>query len=159
MPIWTEYFAIIKWIWVLTQKSDSLDSRFPISVCLDWEFNLYASVFPIPKMGNMIVPISNFFFVKSYSGIHIKCLIVNLIHVNSQENTNLYCFAALHYYYMLLWSEMLVAQSCPTLCDPMDCSPPGSSVHGILQTGILEWVAPSRGDIPNSGIEHRSPAL
>ena len=37
--------------------------------------------------------------------------------------------------------KVLVAQSCPTLCDPMDCSPPGSSVHGILQTGILEWVA------------------
>ena len=34
----------------------------------------------------------------------------------------------------------LVAQLCPTLCDPMDCSPPGSSVHGILQ-GILEWIA------------------
>ena len=30
---------------------------------------------------------------------------------------------------------------CLTLCDPMDCSPPGSSVHGILQAGILEWVA------------------
>ena len=33
-----------------------------------------------------------------------------------------------------------VAQSCPTLCDPMDCSPPGSSVHGIFQAWILEWV-------------------
>ena len=32
-------------------------------------------------------------------------------------------------------------QSCPTLCGPMDCSPPGSSVHGILQARILEWVA------------------
>ena len=31
--------------------------------------------------------------------------------------------------------------SCPTLCDPMDCSPPGSSVHRILQARILEWVA------------------
>ena len=31
-------------------------------------------------------------------------------------------------------------RSCPTLCDPMDCSPPGSSVHGILQSRILEWV-------------------
>ena len=37
----------------------------------------------------------------------------------------------------------LVAQSCPTLCDLMDCSPPGSSVHGILQAKILEWVANS----------------
>ena len=32
-------------------------------------------------------------------------------------------------------------QLCPTLCDPVDCSPPGSSVHGILQARILEWVA------------------
>ena len=34
-----------------------------------------------------------------------------------------------------------VAQSCPTLCDPMDCSPPGSSVRGIFQARVLEWVA------------------
>ena len=34
-----------------------------------------------------------------------------------------------------------VTQSCPTLCDPVDSSPPGSSVHGILQARILEWVA------------------
>ena len=33
-----------------------------------------------------------------------------------------------------------VTKLCPTLCDPMGCSPPGSSVHGFLQTGILEWV-------------------
>ena len=38
-------------------------------------------------------------------------------------------------------SESEVAQSCPTLCDPVDCSPPGSSVHGILQARIMEWVA------------------
>ena len=37
--------------------------------------------------------------------------------------------------------KVLVVQSCPTLCDPMDCSLLGSSVHGILQTRILEWVA------------------
>ena len=38
---------------------------------------------------------------------------------------------------VLVW----VAQSCPTLCDCMDCSPPGSSVHGFLRARILEWVA------------------
>ena len=38
-------------------------------------------------------------------------------------------------------SESEVAQSCPTLCDPMDCSLPGSSLHGILQARVLEWVA------------------
>ena len=38
-------------------------------------------------------------------------------------------------------SESEVVQSCLTLCDPVDCSPPGSSIHGILQARILEWVA------------------
>ena len=38
-------------------------------------------------------------------------------------------------------SESEVTQSCPTLSDPMDCSPPGSSVHGIFQTRVLEWGA------------------
>ena len=38
-------------------------------------------------------------------------------------------------------SESEVAQSCPTLSDPMDCSLPGSSVHGIFQARVLEWVA------------------
>ena len=41
--------------------------------------------------------------------------------------------------YLIKWSK--VAQSCPTLCNPMDCSPPGFSVHGILQARILQWVA------------------
>jgi len=43
----------------------------------------------------------------------------------------------------LLKVEVLVTQSWPTLCDPMDSSPPGSSVHGILQARTLEWVAGS----------------
>ena len=37
--------------------------------------------------------------------------------------------------------ESEVTQSCPTLCDPMDCSLPGSSIHGIFQARVLEWVA------------------
>ena len=42
---------------------------------------------------------------------------------------------------MCLCVYMLIAQLSPTLWDPMDCSPPGFSVHVILQAGILEWVA------------------
>ena len=54
---------------------------------------------------------------------------------------------------------MLVTQSCLTLY-PMDCSPPGSSVHGILQARILEWASISFSRVlPNPGIEPRSPAL
>ena len=54
-------------------------------------------------------------------------------------------------------------QSCLTLCDPMDCSLPGSSGHGILQARILKWGArPPPGDLPHPGIELvslTSPAL
>ena len=50
---------------------------------------------------------------------------------NCDTNTHLSVYSALH----------LVAQSCPTLSDLKDCCPQGSSVHGILQTRILEWVA------------------
>ena len=42
---------------------------------------------------------------------------------------------------MKVKSESEVAQSCPTLSDPMDCSPPGSSIHGIFQARVLEWGA------------------
>ena len=42
---------------------------------------------------------------------------------------------------MKVKSESEVAQSCPTLGDPMDCSLPGSSIHGIFQAGVLEWGA------------------
>ena len=42
---------------------------------------------------------------------------------------------------MKVKSESEVAQSCPTLSDPMDCSLPGSSIHGIFQARVLEWVA------------------
>ena len=55
-------------------------------------------------------------------------------------------------------------QSCPTLCDSMDCSPPGSSVHGSLQARIQENGLPflASGDLPDPGIKPRSlmpPAL
>ena len=54
------------------------------------------------------------------------------------------CFCLLAYLYNALFSSLcswvLVAQSCLTLCDPMDCSPPGSSVHGIFWARILEWI-------------------
>ena len=54
--------------------------------------------------------------------------------------------------------QVLVAQSCPAVCNPMDYSPPGSSVHGILQARILQWVAiPFSRESSNPGIEPGSP--
>ena len=64
----------------------------------------------------------------------------------------------------IVYSE--VAQSCPTLCNPVDCSLPGFSVHGILQARILEWVTISfsrgssrPGDLPDLGLKPESLAL
>ena len=54
-------------------------------------------------------------------------------------NTHFFTFSIICWNY--LWFCVLLAQSCPTLCNQMNCSPPRSSVHGILQTRILEWVA------------------
>ena len=57
-----------------------------------------------------------------------------------------YTFGNCIIFYYKTWhlycaSELKVAQSCPTLCNSMDCSPPGSSLHEILQARILQWVA------------------
>ena len=53
------------------------------------------------------------------------------------KNTGVGCHFLLQC--MKVKSESEVTQSCPTLRDPMDCSPPGSSVHGIFQARVLEW--------------------
>ena len=51
---------------------------------------------------------------------------------------------------IIIESESEDAQLCPTVCNPMDCSPPSSSIHGIFQARIVEWVAISfsRGSSP-----------
>ena len=52
--------------------------------------------------------------------------------------------------------KVLITQLCLILCDPMDCSPPGSSIYGILQVRLLEWVAVpfSRTQGPNPGLPY-----
>ena len=61
---------------------------------------------------------------------------------------------------MKVKNESEVAQSCPTLSDPMDYSPPGSSVYGILQARLLEWVAMSSSrDLSDPEIEPESSVI
>ena len=54
---------------------------------------------------------------------------------------------------MKVKSESEAAQLCPTLSDPMDCSPPGSSIHGIFQARVLEWGAIAFSDFIVSSLE------
>ena len=89
---------------------------------------------------------------------------------NQRLLKNIYLFTWRHVGFLavareLLCSVVLVAQLCPIFCDPMHCSPPGSSVCGILQGKNTRVGLPfSRGDpslrdLPNPGIEPRSPTL
>ena len=54
---------------------------------------------------------------------------------------------------MKVKSEREVAQSCPTRSDPVDCSPPGSSIHGIFQARVLEWGAIAIVDMPMNHLQ------
>ena len=57
---------------------------------------------------------------------------------SKSEDYSFFYFGNFHFVLVSVWS--VNAQPCPTVCDPMDCSPPGSSVRGILQARTLEWV-------------------
>ena len=70
---------------------------------------------------------------------------LHYLHNNNHTDTRWCALCILHRLNLttVLWGKVccLVTKSCLTLCNLMDCSPPGSSVHGILQAGILEWGA------------------
>ena len=76
------------------------------------------------------------------------------------KNNNAFLFWTHRNGYAFFMCVCVCARSCLTLCNPMDCSPPDSSVHGIFQARILVWVAiPSPGDLPDPGIESVSLAF
>ena len=84
-------------------------------------------------------------FLNSHLGLERTCL--PTYQVNHRYQILLYVSCLPKFPYVSCTSaktwkkESAVAQSCPTLSDPMDCSPPCSSVHGIFEARILEWVA------------------
>ena len=73
--------------------------------------------------------------------------------LSNRSSMSVYISGTSPYLLPSLLLKVFFAQSCPSLCNPMDCSLPDSSVHGILQARILEWVFTSPGDLPNAGIQ------
>ena len=71
----------------------------------------------------------------------LMCLPQDIDAMGQESSSVLLTFISLWYTTVLGPMYCLVTKLCPTLCDPIDCSPPGSSVHTILQARILEWVA------------------
>ena len=86
----------------------------------------------LSKLHYLCIITIKFICVPTHPFGHIKRHLWNL---RSSDSDDISCNSG------LLFLLLLVAQSCLTFCDPLDCSPPGSSIHGISHTRILEWVA------------------
>ena len=107
-------------------------------------------------------------FIECYSFLIVMKLTYNIVLVQGKQQTDSIIFIFSDYFplYDIEYSSLcymvetcsvlhvcvLVAQSCPTLCDPMGCDPPVSFVHGSLQARMLEWVViPYPRDLPDPG--------
>ena len=101
-------------------------------------FNIFAQIFKVFAVwllqpGNCRV----------YAADHvtIKFFLREKNYFGHPQNSHSRVFCFLSFCFVLKVLKALFAELCPTLWNPVDCSPPGSSVHGILQARILEWVA------------------
>ena len=104
----------------------------------NWESQEHSGRHFDPFFSQWLFPASEYLWIHQLSG---PCHI-NLLKGISPQDSHKKSGSCWHLLTFICASVVvLAAQSCPTLCDPMDCSPPVSSVHGILQARILEWVA------------------
>ena len=111
--------------------------------CLENPRDGWAAVYGVAQSRTGLTWLSSSSSSSSSSSI-LHYLLGNLKPSWSFRNAKCYILKVLYMLYELMLlciSESEIAQSCLALCDPMDCSLPGSSIHGISQARILEWVA------------------
>ena len=135
------------------QSYDSCIFYDPIILLTIYSTGVRPFVFQKPSIRKFIPA---FFVTKQNSSVLI--FIVLLLTYNRMHRY--YMFISMNFDICIYPHTVLAAQSCPTLCDPVDCNLPGSSVHGIFQARIMSGLPfPSPGNLPNPGIKPVSPAL
>ena len=112
------------------QRLQSLSQR----VGHDWAINIFTFI-PYLKITSYLLSLS---YTHTHTHTHTHICICTYIYICLYK-THICVCVCVHACAWCMLAKSL--QLCPTLCDPMDCSPPGSSVHGIRQAGILGWVA------------------
>ena len=132
---------------------------------LNWAFHQYKKILDVPLtwfllwiqffLKLLFLPFYFYICCMDFSFYHYYFNLCHFVLECNNGNNMYYHISSLIwiFFYLLIFSEnesVLVTQLCPALCEPMDRSPPGSSVHGILQARVLEWVAISfsRGSSP-----------
>ena len=131
--LWTERSVLIMSFPCVNHQDRLSGKCTPPSVILRTNFSP-AFILPLPVSLDLFLP---FFPLSCMSPL--KLYLALLPFLNDHKIKNLILFSPLSSY-VTLDRRQRFAQSCLTLCDPTDCSLPGSSVHGVLQARVLEWV-------------------
>ena len=147
VPNGVHQLSVIVVGWVIVPQKTSLSQSWKL-----WILHLMTKdVIKDPEMGKLqrssvlvLHAITSLFFVFNFLAYHMAYgILVPWLGIEPPspvvEAQNLFFFNCLFIWLHAGSSEVI--QSCPTLCGPMNCSLPGSSVHGIFQARILEWVA------------------
>ena len=116
-----------------------LDQQTSIEYSSQEQNTFFSNVHGTFSRINHMLLLSHFSYVRLCATPQMAAHQASLSLDSPGKNTGVGCHFLLQC--MKVKSEREVAQSCPTLSDPMDCSPPGSSIHGILQARVLEWGA------------------
>ena len=139
--------------WHKTNIQESVAFLYTNSELLEGEIQETILSKRIKYLGTNITKKVKDWYSKHYHGLE------ELVWLKFHTIQSIYKFNSISIKIPIVFFTCMHAQSCPTLCDPMDCSLPGSSVHGIFQARIRMWVAIfySPGDLPNPGIEPKFP--
>ena len=139
LHIWIFYFNLSRFLKYVLKKMIKLVTVLHFIVFITISLNFWNMK---QKQHNrcLCVVTNNYCEIFCPEKFLVACVCVythTLTHIYTHKHIYMHVF---YFVWHIITVFVLVAQSCPTLCNPLDCSPPGSFVHGILQARILEWI-------------------